>query len=119
MRLVVYAVVFASFAAIGCERKIAGGRSDGAAVFKEACSRCHGEQGVPDRGQVVRLGVKNLTEPELHTRLSDADIANQIREGSKNQNMPSFAGVLEDAQIDAVITHVRTLRRDGGPPTPQ
>jgi mono/diheme cytochrome c family protein len=96
---------------VACSRSIAGGAADGAAVFDEACARCHGPRGVPDSGMVARLGVKNLTEPALQERLTDADIRRQIVDGSKNQQMPAFSGALTDAQLDAVIAHVRTLRR--------
>ena len=102
-------------AAAGCERRVAGGSTDGARVFAEACARCHGPNGKPAEAEVIRLGVKDLTLPELQERLSDGDIANQIHHGSKNQNMPSFAGVLTDAQVAAVIAHVRPLLAAAGP----
>ncbi len=95
----------------GCERKIAGGAADGQAIFSEACARCHGRAGVPTEADVVRLGVKDLSQPELQDRMSDADIYDRIRHGSENQRMPSFAGALTDEQIAAVIAHVRTLRQ--------
>lgn len=97
--------------AAGCERKIAGGAADGDAIFSEACARCHGPAGVPTQVDVVRLGVRNLSQPELQDRMSDADIHQQILHGSENQRMPSFAGALSEEQIAAVIAHVRTLRQ--------
>jgi mono/diheme cytochrome c family protein len=102
--------VAALIAAGGCGR-VAGGEADGAAVYDEACARCHGTHGVPDDAQVVRLGVKDLTDPELQQRLTDDAIAHQIRAGSNNQQMPAFDGVLSPEQVDSVIRHVRTLRR--------
>lgn len=103
--------VCAPAALASCDRRVAGGSTDGRAVYEEACARCHGPGGVPDRGQVVRLGVKDLTQAEVQARMTDDDIRGQIVNGSKNQQMPSFRGVLTDAQLDAVIAHVRTLRR--------
>ena len=93
-----------------CDRTVAGGRADGAQVFAAACARCHGPGGQPDPGMVAKLGVKDLTSPELQARLSDADIRTQIVRGSKNKQMPSFDGALTDAQLEAVIEHVRKLR---------
>lgn len=93
-----------------CDREVAGGKADGAAVFSEVCARCHGPQGVPDTGMVARLGVVPLTSKRVQD-LSDADIRRQILEGSANQQMPSFAGALSGEQIDAVIRHVRGLSR--------
>ena len=96
---------------MGCKRQVAGGEADGAAVFEAACARCHGSAGVPDPGIVAQLGVKNLSDTSLQERLSDADIRRQIVDGSKNKQMPAFKGALSDAQIAAVIAHVRTLKK--------
>ena len=93
----------------GCRDLIAGGRADGAAIFSEVCARCHGPQGEPDAANVARLGVKPLTSDNVQHQLSDEDIRRQILRGSENKQMPSFAGALSDAQVDAVIAHVRTL----------
>jgi mono/diheme cytochrome c family protein len=97
--------------AAGCRREVASGQVDGAAVFAVACARCHGPRGVPERAMVATLGVKDLSAPELHVRLSDEAIRRQILEGSKNHQMPAFAGALSDSQIDGLVRHVRTLRR--------
>lgn len=94
---------------VGCDRQVAGGRADGAEVFAEVCARCHGPEGVPDPGNVARIGVKPLTSPRVQEEMSDGDLRRQILEGSKNRQMPSFAGALTDAQIDAVVEHVRAL----------
>ena len=93
----------------GCRDLIAGGRADGAAIFSEVCARCHGPQGEPDAANVARLGVKPLTSENVQHQLSDEDIRRQILRGSENKQMPSFAGALSDAQVEAVIAHVRTL----------
>ena len=98
----------------GCRDSIAGGRADGAAIFSEVCARCHGPQGMPDAASVARLGVKPLTSDNVQHHLSDDDIRRQILRGSENKQMPAFAGALSDAQVAAVIRHVRSL--GGGPP---
>jgi mono/diheme cytochrome c family protein len=97
----------------GCRDQIAGGRADGAAIFAEVCARCHGPVGVPLPTEVARLGVKPLTSDHVQRELTNADIRKQILDGSDNKQMPSFAGALSDAQIEAIVAHVRTL---GAPP---
>ncbi len=94
----------------GCSTEVAGGRADGAAIFSEVCARCHGPEGIPDEASVARLGVKPLVSPHVQRQLTDADIRNQILHGSSNKQMPSFAGALTDAQVEAIVRHVRTLR---------
>lgn len=94
-----------------CDNKIAGGSADGARVFDEACARCHGPQGIPEAGMVAQIGVKDLTTDHVQNSFSDADLRRQILKGSENMKMPSFDGALTDAQIEAVIKHVRTLHK--------
>jgi len=104
-------LLLALLALTGCRDGIAGGRADGPAIFSEVCARCHGPQGEPDAANIARLGVKPLTSDNVQHKLTDDDIRHQILRGSENKQMPSFAGALSDAQIDAVIAHVRTLGR--------
>jgi len=94
----------------GCSAEIADGRADGAAIFSEVCARCHGSNGVPDPTNVARIGVKPLNSPHVQAQLSDADIRQQILRGSRNRQMPAFAGALSDEQVSAIIAHVRSLR---------
>ena len=104
------AALLALFAA-ACTRSIAGGEADGARIYAEACERCHGPSGSPDPGLRAQLGVKDLTEPELHQRLADDDLRTQIRNGSPDKRMPAFGPeMLSDAQVDALVRHIRSLR---------
>ncbi len=84
----------------------------GAQLFMANCARCHGMKGVPDPGTAARTGVKDLTQPELQARLTDDEIRKQIVKGSDNRQMPSFAGVFTDQQIEQILAHVRSLRDD-------
>jgi len=68
--------------------------------------------GVPDSGTRARTGVKDLTEPALQDRLSDAEIKDQIVNGSANRQMPAFGNVFTPQQINALVAHVRSLRDD-------
>ena len=94
----------------GCDRKIAGGRVDGAAIYSEVCARCHGPGGVPEPTMVARIGVRPLTSERVRTELTDSDLKKQIWEGSKDRQMPAFAGALSEAQVDAVIAYVRNFK---------
>jgi mono/diheme cytochrome c family protein len=107
--MVVISLLLLLLAPLGCDRKVAGGSTDGATVYDEACARCHGPNGVPEPGLAAQMGVKDLTRRELHERLSDADIRKQILHGSANKRMPAFSGMLTDEQVDALVTYVRQL----------
>ena len=112
LRTAVFRVAAVVVLLAACDRSIAGGEADGARIYAEACERCHGPSGTPDPGLRAQLGVKDLTEPELHQRLTDDDLRGQVRNGSVDKRMPAFGPeVLSDAQVDALVHHIRSLRR--------
>ncbi|HSS02401.1 MAG TPA: c-type cytochrome [Kofleriaceae bacterium] len=90
----------------GCSRGAGGDDTDGRAIFQTMCATCHGPDGRPPAAMVARLGVRDLTAPELRARVTPALVAEQVRTGSKNKLMPSFAGAISDAQIAAVAAFV-------------
>lgn len=55
---------------------------------------------------VARLGVRDLTAPEFRARVTPGLVEQQVRTGSKTKLMPSFEGVLDDAQITAVAAYI-------------
>jgi len=70
----------------------------GHTLFEKNCAHCHGEDARGDEG------------PDLHNlRLSDARIAKRITEGIKGE-MPSFAKKFNDADVQALIAFVRSLK---------
>lgn len=83
---------------------------DGAALFAQACAKCHsadGTGGLP----IVANGPRpvDLTSAEWQRSRSDADLTAAIRTG--RGAMPPFEGVLTAEQISALASHVRTLKR--------
>ena len=102
----VFAIVVALAA---CDRGVPGGAT-GQDVFSSMCATCHGPTGKPTEAMVARLGVKDLTAPELRSRITPELVEAQIRNGSKNKIMPAFAGALSDAQISAVAAYVASAQ---------
>ena len=97
-------------ASAGCRQGAAArGESDGQALYSELCARCHGAGGQPTGSMVARHGVKDLTSPEVQAEMTDDQLRSQILDGSDNRQMPAFQGAISDAQVEAVIEHVRTL----------
>ena len=90
--------------------KLAGGSTDGPKIFQDACARCHGAKGIPTAGMKARAGVKPLNS-ERAVGMSDEQLLEQIRNGSKNRMMPSFQGALSDAQLKALVAHIRDLQK--------
>lgn len=98
------AVLLAFVAACGSDPT--GGSVDGETVFQSMCTSCHGPTGKPTAAMAARLNVRDLTDPAVRAKLSPAVIEGQIRNGSTNKLMPSFAGAMTDEQIKAVAAHV-------------
>jgi len=88
-------LVFVAVLTAGC-----GGASDppdGAAIFRDRCSACHGAEGLGGMG------------PALRGQATD-DI---VKQGRLPQGMPAFDEILSDAEIDAVVEYANRLNRLG------
>jgi mono/diheme cytochrome c family protein len=75
-------------------------------TFRTKCAMCHG----PD-GDGSEVG-KSMNVPDLRSsavqKLPDAQLAQIISDGKGG--MPSFKSSLSEAQIHALVSHVRSLR---------
>lgn len=78
----------------------------GPAMYETYCARCHGPQG--EGGLSADLALA-----EVAPTLKDAELEQYIRHGMEGTNMPGFERTLNDAQLRAVISHVRTLASPG------
>ena len=67
-------------------------------IYAQKCQNCHGAQGQGGRGGPGLATIEGKPDAELHAVIHDG-----------RRNMPAFAGSLSDAQIDAVLAHVKTL----------
>lgn len=94
---------------VACDRRVAGGSTDGREVFAQACARCHGEGGRPTVQMASQLGVVDLTSPAFRARRTPEGIVTQVRNGSANGRMPAFASVMTEPQIEAVTAYVMAL----------
>ena len=76
-------------------------------MFNSTCASCHGQSGVP-----TTVG-KSLNAPDLGSAAvqnqTTAQLQQIISEGKGN--MPPFKGSLSEAQINSLITYVRTFSR--------
>ncbi len=84
--------------------------SQGAAVYQEYCSVCHGDQG--DGMTRVRRGL-NPPPRDFTSRLAKAELTRErmltaVKQGKANTAMMSFALRLSEEEINAVVDHVRS-----------
>ena len=89
-----------------CSGDATGGAVEGPELFARLCSACHGPDGKPPAAMELRLGVRDLTAPELRARITPELVERQVRRGSDNKLMPSFQDLATDAQIKALAAYV-------------
>ena len=85
--------------------------ANGAAVFRNNCSQCHGA------GAAGATGYPNLLDDDWLWGGSIEQIAYSIRHGIRNETdsdahyseMPAFGDILEDAEVEAVLNHVLSI----------
>ena len=81
----------------------------GAKVYTERCVLCHGPQGRGDGAAAAGLNPKprNHTDGAYMNKRTDAELLEVIRKGKGA--MPPWGTVLSEAEIQAVLKHVRSL----------
>lgn len=98
-------------APLSCSKAAADEPIAGAPLFASTCARCHGVEGTggPPLGD-GQPAPRNLTDPAFHAARTDAQLAETIKAG-KGGFMPPFREVYSDAQVEALVAHVRSLKR--------
>lgn len=85
--------------------------TDAAAVYARQCASCHGATGAPNPAMVRSLGtIPDFTDARVMAAQPDSVLEAAIA-GGKGRNMPAYRSRLSAAQIRALVTYVKTLRR--------
>lgn len=81
----------------------------GAKLYAERCSGCHGDDGKGDGPAAAALVPKprNFRDAAFWQGRKDDDLKAVVHKGKVGTMMPPFDGVLSDAEIAAVVAHVR------------
>ena len=85
---------------------------DGAALFKQKCAVCHGQDGSGDTAMGKKKGIKALGSEDVQKK-SDADLTSQIADGgAKKEAAHAFKKKgLTDDQIKSLVSFVRSLKK--------
>jgi cbb3-type cytochrome c oxidase subunit III len=84
----------------------AGPAPDGADLYKQKCSMCHGADG---KG-FSALKTPNFTDPKVQASLTDKEIVEVIKNGKKGTAMPAFGEQLSNERIQSLLAHIRSLK---------
>jgi cytochrome c oxidase cbb3-type subunit III len=100
----------------GCKRSQASeSMPQGSALFAGACARCHGLDG--SGGLPVSPGgpsPRNFRDHAFQAAHTDEQIKTTIVQG-KGTAMPAFGDLFDDAQLRALVAHVRSLDEETRP----
>ena len=106
-----------ALALVGSFPDVAWAAEDGSQLFTTYCSTCHGPAGGGDGPASAGLDPKpaNLSDPAFWEGKDDAYLKRVIKEGGaavgKSPLMVPWAAILSDAQVEAIIAHLKTLKK--------
>ena len=90
------------------------GAADAAAIWKNQCAKCHGDDGRGETKMGHKLFISDLTDPKLQAKFTDDEAAKAIKSGLKDAKgkviMKAIRGV-SDAEIQALVSYVRSLKK--------
>ena len=81
---------------------------DAAAIYKTKCTSCHGADGAGQTPAGKSMKVRDLRSPEVQKQ-TDIQLTDVIA-GGKGK-MPPYGKSLSTAEIQALIAHIRTLKK--------
>ena len=82
--------------------------SDGAALYKSKCATCHAADGSGETPAGKSMKVHDLRSAEVQKQ-TDVELTKVIS-GGKGK-MPPYGKSLSTADIEALIAHIRTLKK--------
>ena len=83
--------------------------NEASALFGKDCATCHGKDGKAKTFKAKFNHARNLTDAKWQAEVTDERLYNSIHNGKGK--MPAFGKKLSDAQINALVAYVRTLKQ--------
>lgn len=83
-------------------------QQSGEATYKAKCAMCHGVDGTGNTPMGKNMKLRSFKSPE-DVKATDAELFKQTKDGVGK--MQGYAGKLTDAQINDVVTYIRTLQK--------
>ena len=84
------------------------------ALYDKHCAKCHGMDGKGKTKMGRQAGVKDYTDPKVQEEMKDDVALKTIKEGiteKGKERMKPYANELSDADIKALIAHMRAFKK--------
>jgi cytochrome c553 len=104
-------LAFASLLAVSVSSVLA---ADVKANWDKHCTKCHGADGKGQTTMGKKLKVLDYSSAEAQKKFTDEEAFKITKEGKKEGDktlMKGFADVLSDAEIKALVEHVRKFKK--------
>jgi len=81
---------------------------EGKQLFEANCAFCHGAAGTGKNwiGSFLEPKPRDLTDPAFMSRVNRAYLREAIRNGQPDSSMPAWRHVMDDSQIEAIISYI-------------
>ena len=81
---------------------------NGRVLWQQNCAFCHAADGTGQNwiGSFLEPKPRNLTDPEFMRQMTRSILRQSIRDGLKNTSMPAWKNVLNDTQINQIISYI-------------
>jgi cytochrome c553 len=82
--------------------------------YEKGCAKCHGADGKGQTKMGQKLGCKDYTDAKVQAEMKDDEAVKAIKEGLKDKDGKTLmkpAEDLSDADIKALVAHMRTFKK--------
>lgn len=102
-------IAFGSFASADQNSNSRNTQDSTAAIYQKRCASCHGRDGRAKTLKAKFNDARDLTNWQWQEAVSDEQLYNSIMNG--RGKMPAFSKKLSEAQVDALVLYVRSLKK--------
>jgi len=88
--------------------------ADTKALWKQHCTKCHGEDGKGKTTMGKKLKVKDYTDPKVQEKMKDADMIKITQNGAKKGSrtlMKPYKSVLSEQEIKDLVAYIRKFKK--------
>jgi mono/diheme cytochrome c family protein len=82
---------------------------DASVLFEKKCATCHGKDGQAKTFKAKFNHARDLTDAKWQAQVSDERLFNSISNGKGK--MPAWGKKFSEAEINSLVTYVRSLKR--------